>query len=366
MADVKRLEPVSTVSLCIIAYNEQACMDSLLHEVRAQDYPHELMEIILVDGLSTDGAKEKMLEFQQKNEGAFRRVVVADNEKRVLPCGWNVVLKNAMADVILRVDAHSSIPVDFVSKNMACLNRGEAVCGGRRPNIIDEDTPFKRTLLMAETSMFGSSVAPYRRKQEELYVKSLFHGAYRRTVFEEVGGYNENLWRTEDNEMNYRIRAAGYRLCYEPEIISYQHTRNGLGKMLKQKYKNGYWIGLTVGVCPQCFSLYHFVPLAFVCAILVTALLAVLGHPLLMALMWSLYGILAVAMACKAIIETRRFHISNLLLPLLFLLLHLSYGAGTLVGLVKLPFWLRKHSGGRSPEVEEIKTAMKKNHGGFQ
>ena len=83
MADVKRLEPVSTVSLCIIAYNEQACMDSLLHEVRAQDYPHELMEIILVDGLSTDGTKEKMLEFQQKNEGAFRRVVVADNEKRV-------------------------------------------------------------------------------------------------------------------------------------------------------------------------------------------------------------------------------------------------------------------------------------------
>ena len=166
--------------------------------------------------------------------------------------------------------------------------------------------------------------------------------------------------------MNYRISAAGYRLCYEPEIISYQHTRNGLGKMLKQKYKNGYWIGLTVGVCPQCFSLYHFVPLAFVCAILVTALLAVLGYPLLMALMWSLYGILAVAMACKAIIENRRFHISNLLLPLLFLLLHLSYGAGTLVGLVKLPFWLRKHSGGRSPEVEEIKTAMKKKHGGFQ
>ena len=83
--------------------------------------------------------------------------------------------------------------------------------------------------------MFGSSVAPYRRKQEELYVKSLFHGAYRRTVFEEVGGYNENLWRTEDNEMNYRIRAAGYRLCFEPEIISYQHTRNGLGKMLKAK-----------------------------------------------------------------------------------------------------------------------------------
>ena len=251
MADVKRLEQVSTVSLCIIAYNEQACMDSLLHEVRAQDYPHELMEIILVDGLSTDGTKEKMLEFQQKNEGAFRRVVVADNEKRVLPCGWNVVLKNAMADVILRVDAHSSIPVDFVSKNMACLNRGEAVCGGRRPIILDEDSQFNRTLIMAETSMFGSSVAPYRRKQEELYVKSLFHGAYRRTVFEEVGGYNENLWRTEDNEMNYRIRAAGYRLCYEPEIISYQHTRNGLGKMLKQKYKNGYWIGLTVGVCPQ-------------------------------------------------------------------------------------------------------------------
>lgn len=365
MADVNKLEPVTTVSLCIIAYNEQECIDSLLREVRAQNYPHERMEIILVDGLSTDGTKEKMLDFQQKNEASFRRIVVADNQKRVQPAGWNVVLANARADVILRVDAHASIPEDFVKKNMQCLNQGEQICGGWRPNIIDEDTPFKRTLLMAETSMFGSSVAPYRRKQGKIYVKSLFHGAYRRTVFEEVGGYNENLWRAEDNEIHYRIRKHGYQLCYEPDIISYQHARNSLRKMVQQKYKNGYWIGLTSAVCPQCLSLYHFVPFAFVCAILATALLAVFGHPLLMALMWSLYGILALAMACKAIVESRRFHISNLLLPFLFLLLHLSYGVGTLAGLIKLPFWLKKHNGGRSPEVEEIKAVMKKNHGGF-
>lgn len=363
--DSKTLEPVSTVSLCVIAYNEKKYIDSLLKEINAQDYPHDLMEIILVDGLSTDGTKEKMIDFQQKNEASFRRIVVTSNEKRVQPAGWNVVLSHASGDVILRVDAHASIPADFVTKNMNCLNQGEDICGGWRPNIIDEDTPFKRTLLMAETSMFGSSVAPYRRKQGKIYVKSLFHGAYRRTVFEKVGGYNENLWRTEDNELNYRIRAAGYRFCYEPEIISYQHARNSLGKMMRQKYNNGYWIGLTVGVCPQCFSLFHFVPFAFVCGILLTTVLALFGHPFLMALMWLLYGVLAVVMACKAVIESKHFYASNLLLPFLFLLLHVSYGVGTLAGLVKMPFWLKKHHGGKSSEIEKVKEVMKNRRDRF-
>ena len=125
---------------------------------------------------------------------------------------------------MIRVDAHASIPREFVRKNVEILETGEMVSGGPRPNIIDESTPWKETLLLAEQSMFGSSMASYRRSQKKQYVKSLFHGAYRREVLEKVGGFDEQLGRTEDNEFHYRIRKAGYKICYSPGIISYQHA----------------------------------------------------------------------------------------------------------------------------------------------
>ena len=135
------------------------------------------------------------------------------------------------------------------------------VVGGVRPNIVDEETQWKDTLLLAESSMFGSSIAPYRNggngTGEKIYMKSLFHAAYRREVFDKIGHYNESLARTEDNEIHYRMRKAGFKLRFCPDIISYQHTRSSLPKMLKQKYANGYWIGKTSKVCPGCLSIYQ-------------------------------------------------------------------------------------------------------------
>lgn len=331
-----------TLSFIVIAYNEEETISELFSELKAQDYPHEKMEIILVDSGSQDKTRELMQRFSKEKNG-FSRVVVKENPEKTLPCGWNVALKESKGEVLLRVDAHASIPKDFVSKNIRCQQSGEKVCGGYRPNIIDEETPWKKTLLMAETSMFGSSAASYRRNGEKRYVSSVFHGAYRREVFDKVGGYNERLTRTEDNEMHYRIRQAGYRICFDPEIISYEHTRNSLKKMLRQKYLNGLWIGLTAGVCPKCLSLFHFVPFAFVLAIAFTTVLALCKLPLLSLLMWAAYWLLAAVMAVAAVVQSKSFHPTYLLLPLLFFLLHLFYGAGTLVGIVKLPFWKRKN-----------------------
>lgn len=166
-------------------------------------------------------------------------------------------MREYKGDAIIKVDAHAVIPEDFVSKNVRVLETGEYICGGQRPNIIDKPTPFKETLLLAESSMFGSSIASYRNNPGKTYVKSLFHAAYRREVFEKVGFFNEELVRTEDNEIHYRMRKAGYKLCFDPDIISYQYTRSSLKAMLKQKYANGYWIGKTSKVCPKCLSIYH-------------------------------------------------------------------------------------------------------------
>lgn len=213
--------------------------------------------------------------------------------------------------------------------------------------------------------MFGSSIADYRNNPGRTYVKSLFHAAYRREVFDKVGFFNEDLVRTEDNEIHYRMREAGYKLCFDPDIISYQYTRSSLKAMLKQKYANGFWIGKTSRVCPKCLSIYHFVPFAFVSAI-IASLLAIAGLGsadslfdkctertgrkrydrgiikklknivvTLTIVMWALYGTLACTMAAVSSIKAgSKRNITNILLPVLFLMLHVSYGAGTIMGLM--------------------------------
>jgi cellulose synthase/poly-beta-1,6-N-acetylglucosamine synthase-like glycosyltransferase len=168
----------------------------------------------------------------------------------------------------------------------------------------------------------------------------LFHGAYRAEVFEKVGLFNEKLLRTEDNEMHYRIRRAGYKICFDPDIVSYQYARSSLKRMLKQKYGNGHWIGLTLGICPGCISLYHLVPFCFVMGILGTSFLAAFGFCLLGVLMWGAYGLLTLAITVLEMIK--RPSLPKLLMPFLLLALHVSYGLGTLTGLLKLPVWKKK------------------------
>ena len=322
------------ISIGVVALNEENYLPQLLEDLKKQTYPHKQIEILLVDGGSKDQTKEIMNQF--KNDSDFFDVQVLDNPKKIQSAGWNVVFDHFNGEAIIRIDAHSSIPENFVENNVKCLNKGENVCGGIRPNLIDQTNNWKKTLLCAESSMFGSSIASYRREAKQEYVKSLFHACYRREVIKKVGYFNEQLGRTEDNEYHYRVRQAGYQICMDPSIISYQYARPNLKAMLKQKYGNGYWIGLTLGVCPGCISIYHFVPLCFVLGIIITSLLSFLGFSLLGNLMWGAYILLTIVMTIAAFFSKER-NILLLTLPFLFLGLHLSYGIGTLVGLLKMP-----------------------------
>lgn len=328
------------ISFAVVAYNEEKTLPRLLEDISNQDYPHEKIEVLLIDSMSTDATWDIMQEFADR-EHDFLRVAVFKNEKKNIPCGHNVAVRNFTGDALVRVDAHASVPADFISQNVKVQQSGEKVTGGRRPNIIDGETPWKKTLLTAEQSMFGSSFASYRRSTEKMYSSSLFCPMIHREVFEKVGEYNELLPRSEDNDMAQRMRSAGYRLCYCPDIVYYQHTRSSLKLMLRQKFLNGYWIGKTMGINPKCFSLFHFVPFAFVMAIIFTSILAAFGIWQLSALLWGVYTLFILANSVIEIVKNK-FSFTNLLLPLLFFLLHFCYGIGTIKGLIEMPFWVRK------------------------
>ena len=118
------------ITMCVIAYNEEQNINGILECIKNQDYDHNNMEVVLVDGASTDNTRALMCEFALDNKGEFRRVVVLDNPKKTLPSGWNVALREYKGDAIIKVDAHAAIPEDFVSKNVRVLETGEYICGG--------------------------------------------------------------------------------------------------------------------------------------------------------------------------------------------------------------------------------------------
>lgn len=328
------------ISIGVVALNEEKYLPSLFNDLKNQTYPHEKIEIILIDGMSTDNTKKIMEEFKNNND--FYKITVLDNPKKIQSAGWNIVIKNFIAAALVRIDAHSSIPKDFIEKNVRVLESGEFVSGGKRPNIIDDDTNYKKMLLEAESSMFGSGIAPFRNTSGKKYVKSMFHAMYKREVIEKVGFFNEKLLRTEDNEFHYRIRKCGFKLCYDDNIVSYQHTRNTLLKMIKQKKANGMWIALTSAVCPKCLNFYHYVPFIFLIALFIS-IISLFFTKYLFLLVFGSYMIVNLIMASFSIFRGK-FNPYNLLLPFVFFILHISYGYGSLVGFLKIKSFLKKYN----------------------
>lgn len=323
------------VSVSVVALNEEKYLPAILQDILQQTYPHKDMEILLIDSISKDKTKEIMQDFATKHREEFWRIKVLDNTGKRLANGWNNALRNYEGNVIIRVDAHAHIPEDFVAKNIAVLEAGEYVCGGRRPSIAEEDTLSARLLLAAESAVFGSGISTFRNSEKSGYVKSIFHGAYRREVFEKVGFFDERLGRTEDNDIHQRIRAAGYKIFMDKDIISYQYVRPTLKKMLKQKFMNGYWIGRTMYINADCISLYYFAPMILVMALLTAVSCVLYGEMGLLYLMLVTYGAVTLLSAFVAI-KQNGWDCRFIAIAVVCFLMHIFYGVGTIKGLLKL------------------------------
>lgn len=323
------------VSFVVIALNAEKSIENLFNCLTRQSYNHSNIEVVLVDSDSSDSTRELMNAFKAEARG-FRNVKVLSNPKKTLPCGWNVALNAVEGDAVLRVDAHVTFPDEFISLNVEALEKGEDICGGKVISIPAKNDTWSKMINQAENSMFGGSFAAFRRADSARYVDTAAFAIYRREVFEKTGKYNELLTRTEDNDMHYRMRQLGYKFYYDPRIESYRETRATLSKLIKQKYLNGYWIGRTLKIQPKCFSLYHFVPFAFLVAIIVSALFAGVGIEWMMMALWIAYGLVDVFMSIASVITCSDRSVSFILLPFVFLALHLAYGVGTLFGLIDI------------------------------
>lgn len=318
------------ISFIVVAYNAAGSLGALLEDLLVQTIPHEQIEALLVDSASTDATRAIMLDFAKATPF---EVKVLDNPRRWLASGINVALAAATGDAIIRLDAHARIPKDFLENNLRALARGEDIVGG----CVLGGAPsgaWESVLRTVDTSRFCGGAAPFRNGGEARYVDTLAYALYRREVYDKVGLYDERLRRTEDNDMHYRMRKAGYRFYFSPDIVSYHAARATMRGQLRQKWGNGYWIGRTMRIQPRCFAPRHLIPALFVLALL-------FGLLLLPFSVWPLLLLLSAYLACDLVFAVRGALsqesgrlLALLTLPFLFPAVHVVYGVGTLAGLL--------------------------------
>lgn len=318
------------ISFMIVAYNAAASLGALLEDVRRQTIAPEQLELLLVDSASTDATPELMHAFAKS---APFEVKLLQNPRRWLASGINVALAAATGDCIIRLDAHARIPADFLENNLRALERGENIVGGSvlggEPN-----GAWESVLRTVDTSRFCGGAAPFRNGGEARYVDTLAYALYRREVYTRVGLYDERLRRTEDNDMHYRMRQAGYRFYFSPDIVSTHAARTTLRGQLRQKWGNGYWIGRTMHIQPHCFAPRHLIPAGFVLALVACMLLLPLS-PLFLLALSAVYGAADLFFALRGAMSQKEGKLLGALtLPLLFPAVHIVYGVGTLAGLL--------------------------------
>lgn len=328
----KEISEKPFVSAMIVVRNEESriakCVDSLLY----QDYPANRYEIIIVDGESTDRTLEvvrKRVELAN-NEKDIPTVRIVNNPKRILATGWNIGIKAAKGEYVIRPDAHAYVEPDFISKNIETMSSvGDAACVGGQMTTLS-DTRTGEIIKEALSCPFGVGGAKFRYMKEPGYVDTVAYGLYKKSVFEEVGYFNEALVRTQDNDLHRRMRDAGMKFYLNPEVHSYYYSRNTYKKLAKQQFSNGKWTMINFLLRPGKMSVRHFIPLGFVIAVLTT----LIGGAFFQPIWWLTLAGIVLHFLCGLYFASKRINkVSHvLLLPFVFLLMHFSYGIGSIIG----------------------------------
>jgi glycosyltransferase involved in cell wall biosynthesis len=324
------------VSAMLVMRNEEAFIKGALGSLLQQDYPFDRFEILVIDGMSDDAsismAEETVKEHKSRHGGISPEVRYFQNPDKLLAAGWNLGIKESKGDLLVRIDAHAAAERDFISSAVRVMQQQpQASCvGGVLTSM--PSSPEGELVAHALSSPFGVGNSRFRISGKPGVVDTVAFGLYRKEIFQLAGPFNESLRRNQDNDMHGRIRDAGGIFWFDPSIRSTYFTRGTVRGMMKQAFGNGKWNAVLLRKRPQALSLRHLIPFFFVCSLILLILLTIL-HPIfgwlcLAALLMHLS--LGVYFALKKVRGIKRV----LTLYGIFLLLHLSYGTGTTLGLL--------------------------------
>lgn len=320
------------VAIIIPTLNEERFISRCLNSIIKQTYEFEKMDVMIIDGGSNDKTKDIVAEYQKSHQN----IRVIENKKKIQSVAFNIGFKKSTAPYIIRLDAHAEYDSKYISLCIESLKQDEkrGNVGGRCNILPFNQSLWAQTNAILNHSRFGIGGAAFRVSNEAHNTDSVPFGAFPRKIIEKIGGMREDLPRGEDNEYNSRIRKAGYKIFFDPNIISSYFARPTLGASCKQMYANGNSIGYLYYIDREAIGIRHLVPLLFVVSGLFSIIISVLWSPFCYVFCGGL-ALYIIADAIASIMGAKDNVKCTLPLFILFFCVHVSYGMGTIAGLIK-------------------------------
>lgn len=277
-------------TIIIATYNEEKFIEGCIRSLENQTYPRDKYQIYIIDGESKDNTVKVVKDLINE----YDNIKLFNNPKKIQAVAFNIGLNNAETEYTFVVGAHATFDKEFIENSIKSIKENDVACVGGKIKF-DAKTKIGQYYALARGTLFGGGTASYRYSNKKQYVSTASFGCYKTKCMKDVGGYNEELVKNQDNDINKRIIAQGGKMLFDPSIKFTYFTRDTYKNIVKQMFNYGYWEAKVIKQDPKQFSIVTIVPSAFV-----------------------IYNVLAILLSFKTIIPLLLCYVPYLLLYLVF------------------------------------------------
>lgn len=316
------------VSIIIPTKNNADILEKCLESIRNLDYPDDEIEVIIVDGHSTDDTVEIARKCGCK---------VVYEDAGTIGGARNIGVEHSEGDYIVFIDADCVVDRDWL-KNLIREFRDEKVASVGGPNITPEDdTEFAKCIgeALKLLSIPGARYAFNADRVVEIHHNPTCNSAYRRSIFQEVGGFNPKLITCDDEELDYRIRKKGYRILFTPHARVYHYRRSTWKSFAKMAWNYGVGRGQVIKLHREMAKWYYCTPSALI--LLIASLFALsFAAPILSLIAVSILVIGGIGVGLMSLYLTTKTGIRHFITYCVLIAIWFwGYGLGMLRGLGK-------------------------------
>jgi GT2 family glycosyltransferase len=251
-----------TIAFVVATLDEERTIEACIRSLLDQHYPADRIEVAVIDGGSTD----RTCQLVSAMAAADSRVRLLHNPGRIAASAFNIGVAATTSELISLVSAHSVAQPDYATVLTEAFAASGATLVGGRMDAAAEDgaTPTAEAIVRATSSPLGLGSARFHYSDRPGWVDTAFPGAYRRELFDVIGGFDESLVRNQDDDLHLRARLADHPMWFEPRLRTTYRPRRTLGRLWSQYYQYGWWRATTIRKHRRVASPRHLAPAALV------------------------------------------------------------------------------------------------------